>query len=56
MPKTKLEILKAFAWFTDYNFIWKFDSDDVDLKLLTNYTNVYPVSWLPQGNDFLNNY
>ncbi|KAI6193837.1 Glucuronosyltransferase [Aphelenchoides besseyi] len=49
IPKSiKLEILKAFAVFPDYNFIWKFNSNDEDRVLLTNYTNVYDFNWVPQ--------
>jgi UDP:flavonoid glycosyltransferase YjiC (YdhE family) len=44
----KLQILNAFRAFPAYNFIWKFDEDDKDLPLLSNYTNVFPIKWLPQ--------
>jgi UDP:flavonoid glycosyltransferase YjiC (YdhE family) len=44
----KQEILGAFDWFKEYNFIWKFDADDKDRSMLNNYSNVYPISWLPQ--------
>ncbi|KAI6221524.1 Glucuronosyltransferase [Aphelenchoides besseyi] len=49
IPKSiKLEMLDAFAAFPDYNFIWKFNSNDEDHVLLTNYTNVWAFNWIPQ--------
>jgi hypothetical protein len=45
----KLDILKAFNAFPDYTFIWKVHEDDEIRLHFQNFTNVRPISWLPQS-------
>ncbi|CAJ0560764.1 unnamed protein product, partial [Mesorhabditis spiculigera] len=49
----KIGLVRAFAEFPEYNFIWKFDGSADEMEwLFRNVTNVFPVKWLPQ-NDML---
>ncbi|KAH7700034.1 UGT-54 protein, partial [Aphelenchoides avenae] len=41
-------VLRAFSNFKDHTFIWKYDTAEEDAHLFRNYTNVFPVPWLPQ--------
>ncbi|KAI1729511.1 UDP-glucoronosyl and UDP-glucosyl transferase domain-containing protein [Ditylenchus destructor] len=44
----KLALIKAFAHFPTYRFIWKFKQSDTDKKLLENSTNVHLFEWIDQ--------
>jgi glucuronosyltransferase len=49
MPqKMKENILKTFAKFPDYNFIWKITPSEKTQKLSAQYKNVYAVEWIDQ--------
>uniref|UniRef100_A0A914WXN7 glucuronosyltransferase n=1 Tax=Plectus sambesii TaxID=2011161 RepID=A0A914WXN7_9BILA len=49
----KLAVLRAMANFPEYTFIWKYERPEDDMQLFMNYTNVYPMKWVPQV-DLLN--
>ena len=50
MPQEmKDNVLKTFAQFPEILFIWKYESDDLDIN---NYKNVILSKWTPQ-NDLL---
>jgi len=44
----KLNILQAFNSFPEYSFIWKIHEDDEVRLHLQNFTNIHPITWLPQ--------
>ncbi|KAK0416959.1 hypothetical protein QR680_012773 [Steinernema hermaphroditum] len=51
MPEEmKLAMLEAFSLFPQYSFMWKYDKPDD--PIFANFSNVYPLSWIPQV-DFL---
>uniref|UniRef100_A0A914UIJ9 glucuronosyltransferase n=1 Tax=Plectus sambesii TaxID=2011161 RepID=A0A914UIJ9_9BILA len=49
----KLGILRMMANFPQYTFIWKYERPEDDVELFANYSNVYPMKWVPQV-DLLN--
>uniref|UniRef100_A0A914W8K2 glucuronosyltransferase n=1 Tax=Plectus sambesii TaxID=2011161 RepID=A0A914W8K2_9BILA len=51
--KKKLAILRTMANFSKYTFIWKYERPEDDVELFANYSNVYPMKWVPQV-DLLN--
>uniref|UniRef100_A0A914WLI8 UDP-glucuronosyltransferase n=1 Tax=Plectus sambesii TaxID=2011161 RepID=A0A914WLI8_9BILA len=51
--KKKLAILRTMANFPKYTFIWKYERPEDDVELFANYSNVYPMKWVPQV-DLLN--
>uniref|UniRef100_A0A1I7ZEK7 glucuronosyltransferase n=1 Tax=Steinernema glaseri TaxID=37863 RepID=A0A1I7ZEK7_9BILA len=46
-------LLKAFAKFPDYEFIWKYKESDEEAQSSHHVPNVHSFAWLPQ-NDLLN--
>ncbi|CAJ0937130.1 unnamed protein product, partial [Mesorhabditis belari] len=44
----KISLIRAFSHFPEYNFFWKYETIESDSWLFKNYTNVFPINWLPQ--------
>ncbi|CAD6192786.1 unnamed protein product [Caenorhabditis auriculariae] len=51
--QVKENLVKAFAQFPEYTFIWKYEKQPGDEVLFENSHNLHLVDWLPQ-NDLLN--
>ncbi|KAK0396176.1 hypothetical protein QR680_001607 [Steinernema hermaphroditum] len=51
--KVRSDLLKAFAKFPDYEFIWKYKESEQEAKSSLHVSNVHSFAWLPQ-NDLLN--